>query len=64
MGQVSEGGAVKIRLGAAPQEMQGEGSGGGGNGAGACRLMSNHGGGQRLCPLCETSDLTTTVPEH
>ena len=28
------------------------------------RLMSNHGGGQRPCPLCESSDLTTTVLEH
>ena len=28
------------------------------------RLMSNHGGGQRPCPPCESSDLTTTVLEH
>ena len=28
------------------------------------RLMSNHGAGQHPCPLCGTSDLTTTVLEH
>ena len=28
------------------------------------RLMSNHGGGQRPCPLLESSDLPTTVLEH
>ena len=37
MGQVSERGAVKIRLGAAPQELQSEGSGSG-NGTGACEV--------------------------
>ena len=26
--------------------------------------MSNHGWGQRPCPLCESSDLTITVLEH
>ena len=35
VGQVSEGGAAKIRSRAAPQEMQSEGSGSG-NGAGSC----------------------------
>ena len=28
------------------------------------RHMSNHGAGQHPCPLCETSDLTTTILEH
>ena len=37
VGQVSESGAAKIRLGAAPQEMQSEGSGSG-IGARACRV--------------------------
>ena len=28
------------------------------------RLMSHHGRGQHPCPLCEASDLTSTVLEH